>query len=151
MDRPGAHGVNSLSGLRGYGEKQLTMTPGDLALNLEAGRDKRKNQPQRSVQVNILSLWRNFLFQVPNAGCQMLGHGCRNPPAHRGRPGDRIGRSGLNPNLSNLRNLWIRIQNLIKAQRFHAPSNSQLLTPNSSPLSCRYGENSTISPGCHEQ
>ena len=61
VDRPGAHGVNSLSGLRGYGEKQLTMTPGDLALNLESGRDERQNQPQRnertqrSVQVNILS------------------------------------------------------------------------------------------------
>ena len=39
------------------------MTPGDLALNLEAGGDERKNQPQRNertqriVRVNILSLW----------------------------------------------------------------------------------------------
>ena len=58
------------------------MTPGNLALNLEAGRDKRQNQPprnertQRMVRVNSLFLWRKFLFQVPNAKCHMLNAKC---------------------------------------------------------------------------
>ena len=58
------------------------MTPGNPALNLEAGRDKRKNQPQRNertqrmVRVNSLFLWRKVLFQVPNAKCQMPSAKC---------------------------------------------------------------------------
>ncbi len=54
------------------------MTPGELALNLEAGGDERKNQPQRNertqriVQVNILSLWLWGLV-VENIFCSQGG------------------------------------------------------------------------------